>query len=173
MFWALAACGGHDDLTCNLLADPSNCWAKAAAGATSCLAMYATPGTLSTDRTQCTWSDGSKVMFDVPLPTDTTALDHLTFTVTAPGCSWSFTDTFMNKMELTVDGKTEVSQLHPDRTFELACDNGTSYETSFDTLFTCGGSARAPTDGFEVTATSFSFTISAVGAPEPLFTCMQ
>jgi hypothetical protein len=174
VIWALAACGGSDDLTCKLLADPSNCWAKASAGAASCLAMHATPGALSADRTQCTWSDGSQVMFDAPLPAATTDLDHLTFTVTGPGdCSWSFTDTFMNKMLLTVDGKTEVSQLHSDRTFELACDNGTSYETTFDTLFTCAAPARAPTDGFEVTATSFSFTLSAVDAPTPLFTCMQ
>jgi hypothetical protein len=134
--------------------------------------MHATPGTLSADRTQCTWSDGSKVVFDAPLPDDTSQLDHLSFTVTGSSCTWSFTDTFMNKMILTVDGKTEVSQLHPGGTFELACDNGTSYETDFDTLFTCAGSGgRAPTDGFEVTPTSVSFTISAVNAPTPLFTC--
>jgi len=76
-------------------------------------------------------------------------------------------------MELTVDGRTEVSQLHPDRTFELACSNGTSYEADFDLLFTCQSPARAPTDGFDVTATTFEFTLSAVDAPVPLFTCMQ
>jgi hypothetical protein len=174
LFLVLAGCGGSSDLTCAVLADPNNCWAAAAAGATSCLAMHATPGMLSADRTQCTWSDGSTVTFDAPLPTDTAQLDHLSFTVTAPGCSWSFTDTFMNKMLLTVDGKTEVSQLHPDHTFELACHDGTSYETDFSTLFTCAGSGgRAPTDGFEVTPTSVSFTISAVNAPSPLFTCTQ
>ncbi len=174
LFVVLAACGGSDDLTCAVLADPNNCWAAAAAEATTCLAMHATPGTLSADRTQCTWSDGSKVTFDAPLPDDTAQLDHLSFTATGPNCSWSFTDTFMNKMILTVDGKTEVSQLHPDQTFELSCDNGTSYETDFDNLFTCAGSgARAPTDGFEVTPTSVSFTISAVNAPVPLFTCTQ
>jgi hypothetical protein len=171
---ALGACGGSDDLTCAVLADPHNCWAAAAAEAESCLAMHATPGMLSADRTQCTWSDGSTVTFDAPLPTDTMQLHHLAFTVTAPGCSWDFTDTFMNKMILRVGNKTEVSQLHPDHTFELSCDDGTSYETDFSTLFTCAGSgAPPPTDGFEVTATSVQFTISAVGAPTPLFTCMQ
>jgi hypothetical protein len=170
----LAGCGGSDELTCEVLADPNNCWAAAAAEATSCLPMHATPGTLSADRTQCTWSDGSKVVFDAPLPADTIDLDHLSFTATGPNCEWTFTDTFMNKMILTVDGKTEVSQLHPDQTFELACHDGTSYETDFDNLFTCAGSgARAPTDGFEVTPTSFQFTISAANAPVPLFTCTQ
>lgn len=170
----VSGCGGSDDLTCAVLADPTNCWAAAAAEATSCLAMHATPGVLSADRTQCTWSDGSTVTFDTPLPNDTIQLDHLSFTVTGPGCSWSFTDTFMNKMILTVGDKTEVSELHPDQTFELSCDDGTSYETQFQTLFDCAGSGgRAPTDGFEATATSFEFTISAVNAPTPLFTCVS
>ena len=170
----VAGCGGSEDLTCELLADPTNCWADAEVRAAACLPMHATPGMLSADRTRCTWSDGSTVVFETALPTDTIDLERLAFTVTGPGgCSWKFVDTFMNRMELTVDGKTEVSQLHPDHTFELACSNGTSYEADFDLLFTCTGAARAPTDGFDVTATSFQFTISAVNAPTPLFTCMQ
>ncbi len=169
----LAACGGSSsELTCKLLADPTNCWAAATAEATTCLAMHATPGTLSADRTSCTWSDGSRVTFDAALPQSTAALDHLTFTVTAPGCTWSFTDTFKNHMELTVGGKTEIAELQAGGTFELSCDNGTSYTTSFQTLFTCQAPARAPTDGFDVEATSFQFTLSAVNAPTPLFTCM-
>jgi hypothetical protein len=169
---ALAACGGSSDLTCAQLADPMNCWAKAAAEATSCIAMHATPGTLSADRTSCTWSDGTTVTFDQALPTSTTALDHLTFDVAGPGCSWSFTDTFHNHMELTVGLKTETATL-ANGTFTLGCDDGTSYSTAFNTLFTCAAPARAPTDGFDVEPTSVSFTISAVGAPAPLFTCTQ
>jgi hypothetical protein len=116
LFVMLAACGGSDDLTCAVLADPSNCWAAAAAEATTCLAMHATPGTLSADRTQCTWSDGSKVVFDAPLPDDTAQLDHLSFTATGPNCSWSFTDTFMNKMRARADrrlrGHTDERLVH-------------------------------------------------------------
>jgi hypothetical protein len=168
----LAGCGGGSTpLTCAMLADPTNCWASAAAGAAACVPQV--PGTLAADRRSCTWSDGSQVMFDTALPTDTTLLDHLSFDVTGPGCAWHFTDTFMNKLELTVGGKTETSELLPDRTFELACDNGTTYSTKFDTLFTCQSPARAPTDGFELTATSLSFTLSAVGVASPLFTCSQ
>ncbi len=133
----------------------------------------ATPGTLSADRKTCSWPDGSTVAFDAPLPTDTSLLDHLSFAFTGSAGAWQFTDTFMNKMELEVAGKLEVSQLLPDKTFELVCDDGTTYSTSFDTLFKCQAPARAPTDGFEVTATSFSFTISAVGVASPLFTCAQ
>ena len=168
---ALAGCGGSSDLTCKQLADPNNCWAKAAASATACIAMNSTPGLLSADRTTCTWSDGTSVTFDVPLPNATTDLDHLSFDVTGPACSWSFTDTFHNHMELTVGDKTETASL-TNGTFTLACDDGTDYSTKFNTLFTCAAPAKAPTDGFDLTTTRFTFTISAVNAPAPLFTCM-
>jgi hypothetical protein len=169
---ACGACGGSEDLTCSLLADPTNCWADAAARAAACIPSRATPATLSADRTRCTWPDGSQVTFDSPLPNNTIDLERLAFDVTGSGCAWRFVDTFQNRMELTVDGDTEVSQLHPDHEFELACSSGTSYTADFDLLFTCQAPARAPTDGFEVTPTSFQFTLSAVNAPTPLFTCM-
>ena len=165
-------CGsGSSPLTCAMLGDPNNCWAKAAAQAAA--VVPTTPGTLSADRTTCSWPDGSTATFDAPLPTDTTQLDHLAFTFSGGGTTWKFVDTFMNRMELTVAGKTETSELMPDRTFDLVCDDGTTYSTKFDTLFTCQAPARAPTDGFDVTATSFTFTISAVGVASPLFTCAQ
>ncbi len=135
--------------------------------------VAATPGTLAADRKSCSWPDGSSVAFDAALPTDTSQLDHLSFAFTSTGGAWQFTDTFMNKMELEVAGKLEVSQLLPDKTFELVCDDGKTYSTSFDALVKCQAPARAPTDGFAVTATSFSFTISAVGVASPLFTCTQ
>lgn len=166
---ALAACGSND-LTCKELADPNNCWAKAATEATACIAMRTSPGAFSTDRTMCTWPDGTAVTFDTPLPQATTDLDHLSFDVTGPGCSWSFTDTFHNHMELTVGDKTETASLS-NGTFTLGCDNGTDYSTAFSNLLKCSPTP-APTDGFSVTSTMFSFTISAVNAPTPLFTCM-
>jgi hypothetical protein len=168
---AFAACGGSsNDLTCQQLADPNNCWAKAAAEATSCIAMRTQPGLFSADRTTCEWSDGTMVTFDAPLPTQTSALDHLSFDVTGPACSWSFTDTFHNHMELTVGDKTETASLS-NGTFTLACDDGTDYSTAFNNLFKCLPTP-APTDGFELSSTMVSFTISAVNAPTPLFTCM-
>ncbi len=168
----LGACGGSsEDLTCPLLADSTNCWADAVARAAACLPSRAVPAMLSADRLRCTWSDGSQITFEAPLPNDTTQLRQLAFDATGPGCSWHFVDTGENRLELTVGGKTEVAQLHPDHRFELACSNGTSYEADFSLLFTCQAPARAPTDGFEVTATSFQFTLSAAGAPVPLFTC--
>jgi hypothetical protein len=167
----LAACGGSDPLTCAQLADPNNCWAKAAAFAVSAMPMPTAPGALAADRMSCSWPDGTLVTFDTALPTDNLSLDHLAFTVTSPRGDWKFVDTFMNHMELTANGKTETSTL-ASGTFTLGCDNGSSYSTDFNNLFKCTAPARAPTDGFMVTATSFQFTISAVNAPSPLFTCM-
>lgn len=169
---ALAACGGSNDLTCKQLADPNNCWAKATTEATACIAMRTTPGLFAADRTTCTWSDGTTVTFDAPLPIQTTDLDHLSFDVTGPACSWSFTDTFHNHMELTVGNKVETSTL-ANGTFTLGCDDGTDYSTDFNNLFKCAAPARAPTDGFDLSATMFQFTLSAVNAPTPLFTCMM
>lgn len=171
MLAALSACGGND-LTCKQLADPNNCWAKAAADATACIAMRTQPGAFAADRASCTWSDGTTVTFDAPLPQTTMDLDHLSFDVLGPSCSWSFTDTFHNHMELTVGDKTETATL-ANGTFTLGCDDGTDYSTSFNSLLSCAAPARAPTDGFELTNTSFQFTISAVNAPTPLFTCMS
>ena len=170
LIW-LAACGGGGDLTCEQLADPTNCWAKAATAAAACLTSRATPAKLSADRTTCTWDDGSKVVFDAPLPADTIDLDHLTFDASGAGCSWHFTDTFHNDMLLTVNGKTEESTLHPDHTFELACDDGNSYTADFDLLFTCAAPAAPPTDGFSIDTTGVTFTLDAVNLSRPLFTC--
>jgi hypothetical protein len=168
----LAGCGGSADLTCELLANPSNCWATAANAAATCLASRAAPAKLSADRTTCSWDDGSKVVFDTPLPTDMLALDHLTFDATGAGCAWHFTDTFHNDMLLTVGGKTEESTLRPDHTFELSCDDGSSYTADFNLLFTCAAPAAPPTDGFSIDATTgFTFTLDAVNLSRPLFTC--
>jgi hypothetical protein len=75
-------------------------------------------------------------------------------------------------MLLTVGGKTEESTLHPDGTFELACDDGSSYVADFNLLFTCAAPAAPPTDGFSIDATAgFTFTLDAVNLSRPLFTC--
>ena len=169
----LAACGGgDDDLTCELLASPDNCWASAAAELAACLPPNTMPGTLAADRTSCDFANGARVVFDEALPMDTFDLERLGFTITANGQTCGrFIDTFSNRMELTARGDTIVSELHPDREFHLHCD-GTTYTSTFDLLFDCAAEgAPPPTDGFDVTATTVMFTISSVATPSPLFTC--
>jgi hypothetical protein len=129
------------------------------------------PATLSADRSSCTYPDASSVHFDTPLPNSTQELTRLAFDITGSGCSARFVDTFHNRMELTVGLDTAVSELLPGGDFQLHCPDGVTYETSFDTLFKCAPPARAPTDGFDISATMVMFTISSVSTPDPLFTC--
>lgn len=163
--------GCDDDLSCDVLAEPTNCWADAAARAAACLPSLPATGTLRSDRTGCDFSNGARVEFDEALPDDTMQLERLAFDVTGADCAWRFVDTFENRMELTVDGETEVAELHAGEDFHLHCSGGSTYAASFDSLFTCQSPARVPTDGFEVTPTSFTFTLSAVTIPSQIFTC--
>jgi hypothetical protein len=164
-----AACGG-DELTCAILADPGNCWATTAAALKACLPAGTAPAALAADRASCSFADGTRIVFEGPLPTDNFALERFAFTIERGGAPCgSFVDTFMNRMEVEAGSLSAVSQLHPDREFELSCGDGSSYTTEFDTLFECA--QVAPTDGFEVTASSVSFTIVSASTPGELFRC--
>jgi hypothetical protein len=167
----LVGCGGAEELTCEILEDPGNCWAAAAAAAAACLPPATEAGVLAADRESCSWSDGTRVVFEGPLPSATQELERLAFTIERGGAECaSFVDTFMNRMELRAGGLGADSELHAGGEFHLHCLDGTDYEADFGLLFTCAPYS-APTDGFEVTPTSVSFTISAVTTPGELFRC--
>jgi hypothetical protein len=168
---AVAACGGPDELTCDLLADEGNCWATAAEAMAACMPARATAATFAADRASCTFSDGVRVVFDEPLAMSTIELDRLAFSVEdGSGECARFVDTFENRMELTGGGQTVAAQLRAG-TFTLQCPDG-DFESPFDTLFDCAAiGAPPPTDGFDVTPTSFEFSLSAVTTPGQLFRC--
>jgi hypothetical protein len=172
IFVLAVGCGGGDELTCELLADEGNCWATAAAELAACMPGRATPATLEADRGSCTFADGVTVVFDTPLPMDTQQLERLEFSVMTNGSECGrFVDTFMNRMELTGGGETVVSELLPGSEFHLRCADG-DFSSSFDLLFDCAAMGiPAPTDGFEVTPTSFAFTVTSVSTPGELFRC--
>lgn len=52
----LAGCS--HDLTCELLADPSNCFSKTVAALATCMPMRATTAKLSSNGTTCVFTDG-------------------------------------------------------------------------------------------------------------------
>jgi hypothetical protein len=173
---ALAALAGltgcrSAKLSCDLLADPTNCWAEAAAALDDCIPDDET-GVLAPDRASCTFSDGAEVVFDEPLPNDTIDLETFGFTVEVGGETCGrFVDTFMNRMELTAGGPTVVSELHSSGNFHLHCP-GTTYSSSFDHLFDCAAMAiPAPTDGFSVDADLVTFLIASVSTPGEMFRC--
>ena len=168
---AVASCGGSDELTCELLANPDNCWAAAAEAMAACMPARATPATLEADRMSCTFGDGVRVVFDQPLAMTTDQLDGLGFSIEdADGECARFIDTFQNRMELTGDGQTVVSELRAG-TFTLQCPDQ-DFESDFDLLFDCAAmGAPPPTDGFDVTATTFTFSLSSITTPGELFRC--
>jgi len=168
-----ASCGGDEDLTCELLAQPTNCWAKAAAELAACLPPNTMTGTFAADRRSCDFPNGARVTFDTALATDTSELEGFGFTLTRNDqmCG-KFVDTFSNRMELTASGGTIVSELHAGGEFHLHCGD-TTYASSFDALFECFPDGPPPTDGFDVTPTTVEFTISSVATPSPLFRCAQ
>jgi len=168
---AAAGCGGSG-LTCEVLQDPENCWAKAAGAMRACLPGLPAMGTLSADRTSCTFPGGARVVFDTALPSTTEQLETFGFTAfDASGAECgSFLDSFQNHMHLEAGGSLAVSELHAGSEFHLHCGGGPSYEGDFDVLFTCPAFS-APTDGFSVAPAQVSFTISAVTTPGELFRC--
>ena len=162
------AAGGA--LTCELLSDPGNCWAEAAAAAADCL-PDAEVAVLAPDRASCTFSDGTQVVFEAPLPNDTSMLERLAFTIEKNGSTCAqFVDTFENRMELKAGSLGAASELHPGSEFHLHCDAGPSYEADFSLLFECPA-GTAPTDGFSVEPALVTFSISSVATPGYLFRC--
>jgi hypothetical protein len=55
-------------LTEAYLTDPSNCWATAVAQFAAAIPQRTTTGTLSADRSTCSFADGAVVRFDQPVP---------------------------------------------------------------------------------------------------------
>ena len=105
----LSACGDSSSLTCAVLADPENCWAEAALELRECLPEGG-EGLLSADRASCTFTDGSEVRFDSPLPESDWDLEEFAFTIERDGAPCArFVDTFANRMELTGAGGTVVT----------------------------------------------------------------
>ena len=169
----VAGCGGDSDarLTCEYLEDPENCWAEAAAEAAACLPPSTETGVLAADRGSCTFTDGTRIIFDGPLPDRTEDLESFGFTIESGGATCAgFVDTFSNRMELTAGGRTVVSQLHPGSRFELDCGDGRSYQSDFGLLFDCAPGSQ-PTDGFSVSPDLVTFMIISVNTPGDLFRC--
>jgi len=157
-------------LTCDLLQDPTNCWAMAAAEVRGCLPTDTRDGTLSSDRTACIFADGTEVRFETALPSSADELTRLSFRVLDPGgvvCA-TVTDTFDNR--IVVEGEAAaVSELRGGDDFVLTC-GGRQFEASFDDLFACPAGTQ-PTNSFVVEPDEVSFSLWSVTTPGPLFTC--
>lgn len=169
-----ASCDEEDvaveELTCEILSDPENCWARAAADAVQCLPPGGGGGVLNEDRTVCTFLDGSRVLFDEPLPLRSDELEWLAFTIESDGATCArFVDTFSNRMELEVGSNKAVAERH--NAFRLTCqDEGVTYQIDSDGLFACEAGTQ-PTDAFVVQPDRVTVSIYSVSTPGTLFVC--
>lgn len=68
VLFGCSGCSSAPDLTCAMLADPSNCFDAQAAALAACMPMRATPAKLSSDQMTGTFADGVYVVFLAPLP---------------------------------------------------------------------------------------------------------
>lgn len=158
----LAACGGESGapLTCEVLAQPDNCWAVAVGQLQNALPFR---NMTLQGRSSCISGDVNFINFDEPLPQTTAEVKHLGF-FASNGSTVHFQDTGMNKIIL---GDVTLSLLLG--VYTLDCGDGEVYSANVNDIISC----MPPTDGFEVTPTSFSFTLVAPGVPNPLFTCSE
>jgi hypothetical protein len=129
-------------------------------------------GVLAGDRASCTFSDGTRVVFDDPLPQSNEVLEGLGWSIlTSTGARCArFADSFQNHLTIEAGGQLVVAELHSGSEFHVHCGGGGSYEGDFDTLFECPA-GTAPTDGFSVAPGLFTFVLSSVATPGELFRC--
>lgn len=164
----LSGCGGGGGaLTCELLAEPDNCWAEAASAFAACLPQP--QGVLAPDRASCTFPDGVRVVFEPALPVSGLDLDHVAVTVLASGgdeCG-RFVDTGMNRQELTAGGETVTGELRGGE-FHLRCGDD-ELSTSFDALLQCP--PPLPSAGLQLTSTGVTFIAASAATPMPVFRC--
>lgn len=167
------ACGGDRELTCEFLADESNCWARLAVATKNCLP--AGPAVFEADRKSCTYSDGTRVVFEGAMPQQVeeiaTTLGRLSFSIEKDGNTCAeFVDTFENRMEMTVGSETVVAQLRGD--FSIICPGGEAYSSDFDRVFECAAEGiPAPTDGFDLKPDLFTWGVGSPGTGFELIRC--
>ena len=137
-----AACG-NSALTCDVIADPANCWAATAAEIRDCLPPNTEIGEIAADRARCTYANGTEIVFDSPLPDDIDDLENFGFTVNTNGAFCArVIDTFENRIEIESANQSAVAQLRGN--FELICGGGPTYESDFDLLFDCAAEQIPP-----------------------------
>jgi len=174
----LVLAGCSDDLTCELLADPSNCFAQTAAAFETCMPMRATPAKLSADGRTCTFADGVYVVFNAPVPQlNGWVLSGISFTVYAPddsacGSVYYYSNT-NDRLQVVHGSQSAVWKTpldYPASGYELACGSQT-YTASSDASFQqCETRPVVPYFDFS-RSPPYTFTLSSAASQSPLFIC--
>jgi len=180
-----AACGGaaakpSAPLDCAYLESDGNCWRTVSNAALSCLPGSSEIGTLSTDRSTCTFPSGDVVTFTPPppLPGTTAGLVPWNFTVTTSsgaGCL-SFNERTDGTMTITVQGDTVTVTPTGGKGLALTCPGGTTYTNPLG-LVSCPDASLyslLPAANWSLSSSIVYFALtgaSGTDTEEALFTC--
>ncbi len=163
----MVACGndsGKEEIGCDWFAG-DNCWKSTVNQAKDCLPDENTSGTLSDDGTECTYEDGTKVIFNNPY--DSTALDKDTYL-------WDFeirgpSGTCLSYKEQS-DGGFEVSSSagtykeSGSAMVDISCPNGSEYSANGFKLLSCEqGLSILPGKAYSWTENSIYFSLLGFG----------
>lgn len=176
-FGLLVLSGCSPELTCELLDDPSNCFAQTAVALGACMPMRATTATLSSDETTCTFADGVSVVFNYPVPRLAyyfPAPGGVEFTIySADGSSCGYLHYFRNvNDDISTSAGTDtahwVTPAH-DEPYELACSSQTY--TGYINDDQCDW-ANSPAFVYKLEAgPRYTFTVQSAATPSVLFSC--
>jgi hypothetical protein len=130
-------------------------------------------GELSTDRTNCTFADGTVVELAQPLPTSDTLPFYPQVTVRRPDGSVCATFSESSGTRLVTAGEVTASfSQEPGPTLTMRCDGEVVFSEGFSDVLACASeSVPLPSWSADLDETSASLTVAALGRSGPLFSC--
>lgn len=178
--WFLVGCGGGGGtagqaLDCAWL-ESNNCWKALLASAQICVPPTAESGTLSADRSSCTYASGPVLTF---LPATVYPLPDnwlWEFTISRQGqtCLHHNEIADNNDFDLEVNGQTFKQRAVGAAGMSLTCPDGSVYFTAnVLPLFSCPNPAGFPITGHSVSSTGASFSFGDGVNSVEAFSCSQ
>ncbi|MDQ3367527.1 MAG: hypothetical protein M3680_19065 [Myxococcota bacterium] len=149
---------GAGQLTCAMLAAPTRCWQVALAEVAACAPGEGEVGTLSSDRTSCTYADGSHVAFATPPSTTSDPDWDFTLTTDDALCAAVVVPSGRDDARWTVTTASGPVVFEYGETVRLSCRDGEVFAMSSLAYLECGFKF-APGDVTRVTDDHVSFSL--------------
>jgi len=166
----LGACSPANDLTCELLANPSNCFAQTTAAVAACMPMRATPATLSADKMTCTFADGVYVVLPIG-QNETQGIRYEIHSADGSVCGRvAYASNVSDLIQVSRGAElAEWETPYDNFPYRLTCPSHT-YTNANGGLAACYAS-MPQFIGTAVIGTGASVTVVSAATPSPLFTC--
>jgi len=168
-------CGGSDEeLTCEYLASPDNCFKTTASAAASCLPADADMGVLAADNASCTYASGQVITFASPLTLPLPDNAEWDFTVTTNGVECLHYTDNNRGFELTVGADTVSEDVKGTTGLELTCPDGTTFGNSNALgLLSCPGTSFGDLPGNTTFSTDTSVHFGLINMGLTIFDCSR